>query len=129
VYTQLPDSSGITSRVDTGFTSSGLVTQINEFDYGSGGSPGSVVRMTATSYGSWNGSSCDSMGRILNRVCQVVVEDGSGNPKAKTSFTYDQGTPSSTGAPRHNTTPPDPSHRGNVTTVARWLNTTGGTLN
>jgi RHS repeat-associated protein len=118
VFLQWP-AGGLQSRHDTFYNSYGLVTEKDEYAYGSG-APGSIVRKTLTSYASLTNG-------IVNRPASVTVEDGSSNVKAKTTYCYDEATPSgtttcgSTGAPT--ATSGTPQHvavtgsRGNTTTI------------
>ena len=101
-------------------TSYGLVTEKDEYAYGTSG-PGSLVRKTLITYASLGNN-------IVNRPASLTVEDGSGNVKTQTSYCYDEGTPSgttlcaATGAPT--ATSGTPQHvsvtgsRGNPTTIA-----------
>jgi RHS repeat-associated protein len=74
------------------------------------------------SYGSWNGSSCTTLGNnIVNKPCQIQTLNSSGTQVALRSFMYDGGTPTpTTGTPNHVSIT---GSRGNVTTVSDW---TGG---
>lgn len=118
VFRQWPG--GLQSRYDTFYNNVGLVTEKDEYAYGSG-APGVLTRKTLTAYAALGNG-------ILNKPSSVTVEDGSGNIKAKTTYCYDEATPSgtatcaATGAPA--ATSGTPQHvavtgsRGNVTTVA-----------
>lgn len=125
-YTQWPG--GLESEVNTLYdketssgttTSYGLVTETDEYGYGSG-SPGALVRKTLTTYASLGNN-------IVNRPASVTVQNGSGNVSAETTYCYDEGTPSGTttcnaagsptptsGTPQHNSVT---GSRGNPTTI------------
>jgi RHS repeat-associated protein len=123
VFRQWPG--GLQSRYDTFYNSYGLVTEKDEYAYGSG-APGSIVRKTLTTYASLTNA-------IVNRPATITVEDGSGNVKAQTTYCYDEATPSgtttcaATGAPT--ATSGTPQHvaitgsRGNLTTIASAVST------
>jgi len=85
---QWPGSSGLESQTVTSYNSYGLVTEKDEYAYGSG-APGSVVRKTLTTYASLTNG-------IVNRPASVTVEDGSSNVHAQNTYCYDEGTPSGT---------------------------------
>jgi RHS repeat-associated protein len=120
VFPQWPG--GQQSRTDTVYNSYGLVTEKDEYAYGSG-APGSMVRKTLTTYASLTNG-------IVNKPASVTVENGSGHVlvAAKTTYCYDEGTPSgtstcaATGSPT--ATSGTPQHvavtgsRGNLTTIA-----------
>ena len=119
VFKEWP-SGGLQSRTNTFYNNFGLVTEKDEYAYGPG-APGAIARKTLTTYASLTNG-------IVNRPASVTIEDGSGNVKAKTTYCYDEGTPSGTstcaaagsptatsGTPQHVTVT---GSRGNVTTVA-----------
>ena len=120
VYVQWPGTGSLESKINTTYNSYGLVTEKDEYAYGAG-APGSIVRKTLTSYASLGNG-------IASMPASITVEDGSNNVKAKTSYCYDEATPSgtstcaATGPPT--ATSGTPQHvavtgsRGNLTTVA-----------
>jgi RHS repeat-associated protein len=124
VFPQWPG--GQQSRNDTFYNTYGLVTEYDEYAYGSG-APGSMVRKTLTSYASLTNG-------IVDKPASVTVENGSGHivVAAKTTYCYDEGTPSgtSTCAAAGSPTPTSgtPQHvavtgsRGNLTTIASLAN-------
>ncbi|HXN71271.1 MAG TPA: hypothetical protein VN861_01810 [Candidatus Acidoferrales bacterium] len=64
-------------------------------------------------------------------LATVTVKDGSGTQRAQTTYSYDVGSPASSGigaAQQHDPSPPTGTARGNPTSVHRWLNTTGAFL-
>jgi RHS repeat-associated protein len=119
VFKEWP-SGGLQSRSNAFYNASGLVTETDEYAYGPG-APGAIVRKTLTTYASLGNG-------IVNKPASVIVEDGSGNVKAKTTYCYDEATPSgtatcsATGAPT--ATSGTSQHvavtgsRGNLTTIA-----------
>jgi hypothetical protein len=124
MWQQLPDSAGLQSKTDTFFNSLGLVTEVDQYAYGSG-APGALLRKTLISYGSWNGTQCVSLGNnILDRPCQTIVQDGSANVIAKTAYAYDEYAVSANSG-----TPPQhqgvTGSRGNLTTVTSYSSTNG----
>jgi hypothetical protein len=88
----------------------GMLSEQDDYDYGSG-SAGSLLQKELTSYASLSNG-------IVAAPYQVTVQDGSGNTTAQTTYTYDAGTLTTTGAPQHIAIT---GSRGNVTTVARLV--------
>lgn len=108
---QWPGASSLQSKTVTSYNTYGLVTEMDEYAYGAG-APGSVVRKTLTTYASLSNG-------ILNRPASITVEDGSGNIKSQTTYTYDQGTVTATsGTPQQVSVS---GSRGNVTTIAQLV--------
>jgi len=124
VFPQWP-SGGLQSRNDTFFNNYGLVTELDEYAYGSG-APGPLARRTLTTYATLGNG-------IVGMPSSVTVEDGSGIVKTQTNYCYDEATPSgtatcsATGAPT--ATSGTPQHvavtgsRGNLTTIASAVST------
>jgi len=112
VRTELPDSSGLVSELDTYYDTAtySLVTEVDEYDFGTGGPPPTPVRKTLTTYASFA-----SNPNITNRPLTVTVQDGSGNVKSQTTYAYDETavTPT-TGTPQHVSVS---GSRGNPTTI------------
>lgn len=105
----------------------GNVTSLTEYDYGNG-SPGGLLRKTNTSYQYQNASSYQS-NNLVSLPATVSTYDGSGTLRASTSYGYDATSPISSGiSTQHSSAPPDGSTRGNLTSIGRWLNTTGAYL-
>ena len=112
--------SGLESKTVTSYNSYGLVTERDEYDYG-GVSP---VRKTLISYASLGNG-------IVDRPSSVSVEDGTGTVKSRTTYCYDEGTPSGTTTCNTAGTPAGlsgtPQHvsisgsRGNATTIAQLV--------
>lgn len=119
VYRQWPN--GSESEVNTlydketsGSTtySYGLVTLEDDYDYGSGG-PGGLLRTTQISYASLGNG-------IVNRPASILVEDGSGNTKSETTYTYDGTSLVSSGISTQHVSVS--GSRGNPTTVSEYVN-------
>jgi len=80
---------GLESEIHKTYNSTyGMVTEVDEYAYGSG-APGALVRKTLTTYASLTNG-------IVSKPASVTVEDGSGTIKSQTTFCYDEGTPSGT---------------------------------
>lgn len=111
-YRQLPN--GKTSAVQTNFSSTnGLPDDVSEFDFGVtlGSAPtGTPARETITRYASLGG------GKIVDHPSQITVKNSTGATKAQTSYTYDEGSVTTTTGTPQLTTPPNGA-RGNATTV------------
>jgi len=103
----------------------GNVIETREYDYGNG-APGPLIRRTHTSYLAFSNSSYLSA-NLLNLVSSSTTYNGSGTQVAQTSYTYDSGTLQASNITTQHVSVTTP--RGNQTSVQRWLNTTGGTLN
>jgi len=114
VTLQLPG--GKQSRRDTFYdtTGYGLTTEIDEYDFHPTAPP--LIRKTSTSYGSFSSGTCVALNNgIVDHPCVVKVTDSGGNTKAQTTYTYDQGTPASSGTtPQHTSIT---GSRGNLTTL------------
>jgi RHS repeat-associated protein len=109
-FNYLPTTSGREAETDRTYDGAGLglIQEEDAYDYGSG-AVGSLIRKTITAYAALGNG-------IVDHPLSVSVTDGAGNPKASTSYTYDEGTPTPTsGTPQHVAVS---GSRGNVTTVA-----------
>ena len=110
------------------FTESyGNVMEMREFDYGSG-APGTLIRKTDYTYKAFDTPSYLSA-NILDKVSSVTVYNGSGTQISKTTYGYDESALQPSGVTVNFTSTGSGIPRGNQTSVKRWLNTTGGTLN
>lgn len=106
-WRQLPNSSGKVSKVDEFYNSNGLLTERDEYDFGSGTPPATATRKTITAYA--------NLGNIKDRPSSVTVEDGGGNIKIQTTYAYDQSSVIATsGTPGHVAVT---GSRGNPTTI------------
>jgi RHS repeat-associated protein len=85
---QWPGTSGLQSKNVKFYNSYGLLTEKDEYSYGTSG-PGSLVRKTLTAYASLSNG-------IVSMPSSVTVEDSSGNIKSRSTYCYDEGTPSGT---------------------------------
>jgi len=113
--TSLPQwANGQESKTNATYNSYGLVTEEDDYDYGSGG-PGPLLRKTTTSYASLGNG-------IVDRPSQVVVYNGSGTAVAQTDYNYDQTNPVSSGITTQHVSVS--GSRGNLTEVSQYLNTT-----
>ena len=83
---------------------------------------GPLARQTATAYHTFSGTN------ILDEPDSVTVTDGNGNMVEKTSYVYDSGTLTPSGAATGLVAPPGGSVRGNPTSVSRWLNTSNSAV-
>jgi hypothetical protein len=102
-----PSSSNLESERVISYNTSGLVTEKDEYAYGSG-APGSIVRKTLTSYASLGNG-------IVDMPATVTIENSSGTVQAETTYTYDQTTVVATsGTPQHVSIS---GSRGNATTI------------
>lgn len=105
--TQLPDSSGKTSRVDTFFNSNGLVTETDEYDFGAG----TPTRKTTIAYAALGNN-------ILGQPSQVSTYDGVGTLRAQTTYSYTNAVTATSGTPQHAGISGD---RGNVASITKLV--------
>jgi RHS repeat-associated protein len=112
---QLPDATGKQCKHDSFYNSFGLITEVDDYDYGaSGGGVGSLIKKTLTSYASLGNG-------IIDRPASVTVQDG-GATKAQTTFAYDETAVTATGGtPQHVAIS---GSRGNATTVKGYKDAT-----
>jgi RHS repeat-associated protein len=75
-------SSGLQSEAVTFYNGSGLVTETDQYGYGSG-APGSLLQKTVIGYASLGNN-------IVDHPSSITVTDVSGNVKSKTAYTYDE---------------------------------------
>lgn len=114
VTTILPGANNLQSKVTAFYNSNGLPTETDEYDFGSGAPPSTPLRKTLTTYASLGNN-------ISNMPASVVVQDGSGNVKAKTTYAYDEGSVVATsGTPQHGSVT---GSRGNLTTLKTYTGT------
>jgi len=106
VFQLLPG--GLQARVDTFYSAYGLVTERDEYAYGTG-APGAIARKSLTTYATLSNN-------LENKPATITIEDGSGNVKSQTTYLYDQGTvTATTGTPQHVAVT---GSRGNPTTIS-----------
>jgi RHS repeat-associated protein len=132
-----------TYTYDSGFTATsfdgsstavipyGKVTQEVDTDYGSG-SPGPTLRTTATNYEAFQ-SAAYLTNNLLDLVSSATVTDGPTGRQQSTSYGYDEsslvsGNASSTPDAGWTETPLSGSARGNQTSISRYWDTSGATL-
>src|SRR5437016_11270103 len=102
---------GPQNRVDNQYNGYGLVTEKDEYDFGAS----SPAQKTTITYASLSNN-------ILDHPSSVVVTDGSGNLKAKTTYGYDETAVASTsGTPNHVSVT---GSRGNATTITSYVTST-----
>src|SRR3989441_9618456 len=99
-----PDSGTLQSKTDTFYNSYGLVTETDEYDFGSGAPPASPTRKTLITYASLGNGIVDRPATIT--ICTASGSSsscgGTGTQVAQTTFTYDEGTVTATyGVPQH----------------------------
>lgn len=119
------DEDGNNCVTTTLTTSRGNVTEIREYDWGSG-SPGALLRKTTKAY-LHTGNSNYLSRNIVSKIIQEKVFNGAGTEFARTDIQYDNyGGANSlltqSGAPQHDYTnyPASLLYRGNATHVTRW---------
>ena len=101
-----PGSGGLQSKVVTSYNSYGQLSEEDDYGYGAG-APGSLLRkklITIQTVGTYQA------------IQTAQIQDGSGNVKAQTTMTFDQGrVTATTGTPQH----ANPTvGRGNPTTIS-----------
>lgn len=118
--TQISESTsyngGPAKKTVTDYTPMGLVTEVDEYDYGST----IPSRKTQTQYANLGNG-------ILDRPQLVTVSDGTGVTISKTTYGYDENDLSPTSNLSNHIT--IVGARGNLTSIDRWVNTTNTTLN
>lgn len=114
VFREVPNGSSTkTSASRTSYNSYGLTTNQYTYDYGvtPGQTPsnGFLLSQRITTYVSLGNN-------IVDRPYQITLEDGQGNVKSQTTYTYDQGSVTTTsGTPQHVSIS---GSRGNATTIS-----------
>jgi RHS repeat-associated protein len=108
IVTQWPGTSGLQSKTDVFYNNYGLTTERDNYAYGAG-APGSLTAKTVTAYASLGNG-------IFSQPSSVTVYDGNSNIKSQTTYSYDQGTVTTTsGTPQHISIT---GSRGNLTTAS-----------
>src|SRR5882724_7250342 len=112
-----PDSTGVQMTFPVVF---GSVLQRDEYDFSN-----TLVRSTLSHY-LWQDNATYKSNNFISLPVSSTLKDGAGNQVAQTTYTYDQGTPASSGigTPTHVAPPAGMTIRGNLTTSNHWLNTT-----
>jgi RHS repeat-associated protein len=113
-FRYLPNSSGSQAETDTFYDMYGLVTNVAEYDFGSG-KVGPLLRATAIAYNR------TLTNNIVDRPSSMQVSDSSGHLQVKTTYTYDEAAPTASGATQLKAVV---GSRGNVTTIATQANST-----
>ncbi len=128
VTTTLPGgkSSKVEDTFDAGVTTAGSSVPVvlgerlrtDQYDFA-----GTLIRSTVQHY-KWQDDANFLNANLLGTVTSTIIQDAGGHPLAKTALAYDETTPIATGLN-------DPSHgaapgpvRGNLTSTAKWRNTT-----
>lgn len=129
-----PQVISVTMQLETGeqsqqqyvYDSNGNVTDLKEYDFGSG-APGPLLRETVKSFAVLGN-------HILDRPSSVIIKDGSGNTIARTDVAYDQVQIQDVNPPGIAVIQHDPAYavnstnsRGNVTGVTTYTNAAAGT--
>jgi YD repeat-containing protein len=102
---------------------SGFLLEQDNYDFGQG-APGSLLKKTIYSQA--------SLGAIKSLAKTITVKDGNNNTISLTTNNFDETSPGLVSSASFS--PPVPQHtsitnpRGNLTSVQRWLNTTGGNV-
>jgi RHS repeat-associated protein len=98
----------------------GSLLQRDEYDF-----LNTLVRSTMNHY-RWQDNATYKSDNFVSAPASVTLKDGAGNQVAQTTYTYDEGTPgtSGIGLPTHVGPPAGEPYRGNLTTTSKWLNTT-----
>jgi RHS repeat-associated protein len=115
-YTILPN--GNQSLNATTLNSSGLTTEVDDYDFGAAPS-GALLRKSITTYASLGNS-------IVDMPFTITTQDGSGAQRALRTFGYDEtGVTATTGVPQHVAIS---GSRGNQTSVTDWVSATATAL-
>jgi YD repeat-containing protein len=105
----------------------GNLTAEREYDYGSGGA-GTLLRQTAISFKAFANVSYLN-NNLLDLLSSKTINNGAGAQQALSTYGYDESSLASSGiTTQHDSAPPTGTYRGNLTSVSRWLNTTGSNL-
>lgn len=114
VFSYLPDASGQQAKTFVSYYQgvAALPTEIDSYNFATG-SVGALARKVVTTYSTFGA------GALL--PTSAVVKDGSNNVVANTTFFYDQGSVTTTGAKQHVSVS---GARGNLTAVATQVNST-----
>lgn len=102
---------GLECKHATSWSTSGLMTEQDDYDYGNG-APGALIRKELITYASLGNN-------ILNAPSQITIENGSGTVQAQTTISYDAGSTVATqGTPQHTSIS---GSRGNATSVSHLV--------
>lgn len=110
----VPGASNVVSKNSASYNSSGMLTEVDVYAYGSGAPPTSPLRKTLITYAALTGISAFQQ--------TVTVQNGSGSTLAQTTYNYDETTPVAAPSGTPQLTSP-PGSRGNVTSIQRCTNT------
>jgi hypothetical protein len=115
---------GSQARVDTFYDGYGSVTETDQYDFGAP----SLKQKTTILYGSYVAGSdtCTALtNNIVDHPCKVTATDGSGNLKAKTTYSYDETAVQASGITTNHSSVT--GSRGNLTTTTTYA-TSASTL-
>jgi RHS repeat-associated protein len=106
ITTIWPGSANLEGQHIYKYNSSGLLTEQDDYDYGSG-APGGLLAKTSIAYA--------SLGNITSFPQSVILTNSGGSTVKETTFSYDQtGVVATSGTPQHSSVS---GSRGNVTTT------------
>ncbi len=106
----VPGASNVVSKNAATYNSSGMLTEVDVYAYGSGAPPTSPLRKTLITYAALTGISAFQQ--------TVTVQNGSGSTLAQTTYNYDETTPVAAPSGTPQLTGP-PGSRGNLTSIQR----------
>jgi RHS repeat-associated protein len=116
-----------TGPMGTGTFAYGDVVTQTDSDYGTSGTPGAVLKTSSTSY--WALSNPSSHFNMIDRPSSVTVTDNVTGTTQTTRYGYDEtALVSGNASTGWDAAPPSGSVRGNLTSVSRYWDTTGGYL-
>jgi RHS repeat-associated protein len=100
----------------------GSMVETDVSDFGSSSSGGAILQKNLVTY-QWQNDGNYLSANLLDAPAVSTTKDGSGNPVAKTTYTYDESSylVASSGIGQHGS--PWAPVRGNVSKIDRWLNT------
>jgi RHS repeat-associated protein len=107
----------------------GQVITTREYDLGSS-APGPLMRTTSTPHLAFSNPTYLA-NNLLGLLSSTAITDAANATAESTVFGYDEASSTLVAsgiATQHDLNPPAGSARGNLTSAARWLNTTGGSL-
>jgi RHS repeat-associated protein len=111
-------NNGQQALTDTHLDDSGLISELDEYDFGSI-PQGSLIRKTITTYAALDNG-------IIGLPASITIQDGSGNQRAQQTFGYDEaGLATTSGVPQHIAVI---GSRGNLTTLSQWVDAAPTTL-
>jgi RHS repeat-associated protein len=128
VFRYVPDTTGVAAETDTQYLNGNpnLPIEVDSYDYGAkGNGVGPLIRKVLTANGSFNYGvgACLLQGISGSLPCTVTIQNSAGATVAKTTYSYDETTPTPTsGTPSHVSV--SNPYRGNLTTLATQVSGT-----